>query len=182
MRLTWGLCEQYTMDSGTHFCPFCQGPRLPFLASTPALGNPGPFHSEPPSGSLALNFSGPLFVYLSNGYDDARPLEVIPLHVNQLRPPTKVSMPASDVRGRKEEALGVGVRASVPPKGLPDNSSRLCGWHFPDHPLVLNQGRYRKEMSQLHTGKISLATLTFQLHLLSHIMESSCLDVGCFRM
>lgn len=37
-------------------------------------------------------------------------------------------------------------------------------------------------MSQLHTGKISLITLTFQLHLLSHIMESSCLDVCCFRM
>lgn len=37
-------------------------------------------------------------------------------------------------------------------------------------------------MSQLHTGKISLTTLTFQLHLLSHIMESSCLDVCCFRM
>lgn len=33
----------------------------------------------------------------------------------------------------------------------------------------------------VHT-KISPATLTLQSHAVSHTMEHSCLDVGCFRM
>lgn len=46
MQLAQGLNGQHTMGSGIHFCPFCQGPRLPLLAPTPALGSFGPFHSD----------------------------------------------------------------------------------------------------------------------------------------